>query len=53
MIFQLIGVHELDVICLPDLLIFVLSLKLKINYFVHFVKNLLEKKSVCEIHLGL
>lgn len=40
MIFQLIGMHGLDVTCLPDLLIFVLSLKLKINYFVHFLKNL-------------
>lgn len=44
MIFQLIGMHGLDVTCLPDLLIFVLSLKL--NYFVYFLKKLLEKNSV-------
>lgn len=45
MIFQL-SMHGLDVTCLPDLLIFVLSLKLRINYFVHFLKKLLEKSSV-------
>lgn len=44
MIFQLIGMHGLDVTCLPDLLIFVLSLKL--NYFVYFLKKLLEKNSL-------
>lgn len=44
MIFQLISMHGLDVTCLPDLLIFVLSLKL--NYFVHFLNNLAEKNSV-------
>lgn len=38
MIFQLIGMHGLDVTCLPDLLIFVLSLKL--NYFGYFLKKL-------------
>lgn len=38
MIFQLISMHGLDVTCLPDLLIFVLSLKL--NYFVYFLKKL-------------
>lgn len=46
MIFQLMSMHGLDVTCLPDLLIFVLSLKLRINYFVHFLKKLLEKSSV-------
>lgn len=44
MIFQLISMHGLDVTCLPDLLIFVLSLKR--NYFVYFLKKLLEKNSV-------
>lgn len=44
MIFHLISMHGLDVICLPDLLIFVLSLM--INSFVHFLNNLLEKNSV-------
>lgn len=38
------SMHGLDVTCLPDLLIFVLSLK--INYFVHFLNNLVEKHSV-------
>lgn len=36
--------HGLDVTCLPDLLIFVLSLK--IDYSVHSLNNLLEKNSV-------
>lgn len=43
-IFQLISMHGLDVTHLPDLFILVLSLK--INYFVHFLNNLLEKNSV-------
>lgn len=38
MIYQLIGMHGLDVTCLPDLLIIVLSPK--INYFVRFLNNL-------------
>lgn len=36
--------HGSDVTHVPDLLIFVLSLK--INYFVRFLNNLLEKNSV-------
>lgn len=48
MIFQLMSMHGLDLTCLPDLLIFVLSLKM--NYLVHFPNNVLEQNSV--LHYG-
>lgn len=46
-IFQLMSMHGLDVTCLPDVLIFVLSLK--INYFVHFWTTYLRRILCCII----